>query len=482
MIRNFRVDIYDIALFILVVVFVFIKIPYLTLPYYWDEAWVYGPAIRIMEAENISFLPDALPVDYSRGHPLLFYFLGAIWLRIFGTSILSSHIFALSISVCFIFSVYIFCSKLLSKQTGIIACIILALQPIFLAQSGLVLPEVMLSLFSLLSIFFFIKQKWIWYIIFTTCTLFTKETGIVIVAVTALWFLIETAFLKRKEFLPERQAGKLKKFVLHCLVFLLPLILISIFFILQKKMNGWYFFPEHVNYLENDSRSFTNKLESYSAYLFIYWGRNLLTAFIIISLFFFFYLKKFRNNKVNKTLILLSLFIILFLVACSMNFYSDRYAMCMIVPFVIIASFLLNEVIKKKIFIYLIVTAFSVIQIMIYIPQKTSSDHNLGYAESVRTHQRMVNYCIENNFRDKTIYTHFLMLHNLTDPYCGYLTESEKFPNVSSSIEDDTEICIFSNMEGKEDYEKIKAEGKFKLLKRFESCQAWSEIWEVEKK
>ncbi|MFH0866412.1 MAG: glycosyltransferase family 39 protein, partial [Bacteroidota bacterium] len=269
------------------------------LPFYWDEAWVYGPAIRIMEAGNISLLPDALPEYYSRGHPLLFHFLGASWMRIFGTSLLSAHVFALSISVFLIVSVYIFCSKLLSKPVGFIACLLLVLQPILLAQSVLVLPEVMLSLFSLLSIFFFIKQKWVWYIVFATFTLFTKETGIVAVAVTGLWFLIETTFLKRKEF-------KLKKFVQHSLILLVPIILISLFFILQKKMNGWYFFPEHVNYLKNDSRNFSGKFESYSAYLFIYWGRNLLTSFIIISLFFYFYLKKSRNNTANKPLILLS--------------------------------------------------------------------------------------------------------------------------------------------------------------------------------
>ncbi|MFH0864982.1 MAG: hypothetical protein V1904_02220, partial [Bacteroidota bacterium] len=255
-----------------------------------------------------------------------------------------------------------------------------------------------------------------------------------------------------------------------------------LFFVLQKKMNGWYFSPEHVNYLKNDSRSFTGKLESYSAYLFIYWGRNFLTALLIISLFFFFFLKKFRNNDANKPLILLSVFIILFLVASSMNFYSDRYALSMIAPFVIITSFLIHEVIKKKILFYLVIAAYSIIQITVYIPKKTSSDHNLGYAESVKTHQQMVNYCVENKFKDKKIFTHFLMINDLTNHYCGYISESEKFSNVSSTYDDATEMCIFSNMEGKEDYEKIKAEGKFKLLKRFESCQAWSEIYEAVKK
>ena len=464
-------NLYDILLVILIIIFIIIKIPYLTLPYYWDEAWVYGPALRIMEANKLSLMPDALPVYYSRGHPLLFHFSGALWLRIFGTSLLASHLFALFISVCLIISVYVFCSKLFSKQAGIIAALILVLQPIFLAQSVLVLPEVMLSLFSLLSIFFFIKEKWFCYIIFTTCALFTKETGIVALATSVIWLITDTFIINRKNI-------PFKVFFKRSAIIAIPLIIISAFFIYQKKINGWYFFPEHVNYLLNDNRSFLNKLESYSAYQFIYWGRNVLSSLIIISLFFYFYFKKHTYNKANKPISLLAIFIILFLITISLNFYSDRYTMCMMAPFAIITAFLLNEVIKKKIFLYITIAAFSIIQITIHIPKRTSSDHNLGYADAVKTHQQMVSYCIENNFRDKKIFTHFLMLNNLENPYCGYLSNDQKFSDVSSTLDSNTAICIFSNMEGKEDYEKIKAEGKFILKKRFESGKAWSEIYE----
>ena len=94
----------------------------------------------------------------------------------------------------------------------------------------------------------------------------------------------------------------------------------------------------------------------------------------------------------------------------------------------------------------------------------------------------MVNYCVENNFRDKKIFAHFLMLGNLSNPYCGYLSEGQKFTNVNSTFDENTDICIFSNMEGIEEYKKIKTSANLKLLKRFESKQAWSEIYEVIRK
>lgn len=495
-------NIYNILLFSLVVIFIIVKIPYLSLPYYWDEAWVYGPAIRIMEAHKLSLLPDALPVDYSRGHPLLFHFMGALWMRVFGTSLIASHLFALFISIALIVLVFVFCKNLFNNETGIIACLFLILQPIFQAQSVLVLPEVMVSLFSLMTIYFFIKEKWWWYMLSATLVLYTKETGIVAVGATGLWFLIEVLFMKRKYI-------SLKYFILRSVILIIPLLLIGIFLIIQKKMNGWYFFPAHINYITNDDSGFFDKLQGYAAYLFIYWGRNVLTSALIVSLFLNFFNKKHLKNPANKPILVLSIYIVLFLVASSFNFFSHRYTMSMMAPFMIIVAYFLFEnftnrtaksqvlnskfQIPKKIlgvwglrlvtwgFLYAFIIAVCAVQLFIHIPKSNSSDNNLGYADYVRTHQQMVNYCVGNHFQKKKIFTSFLMARNLTNPYCGYLSEDNKFNDVSSGFDTKTELCIFYNIENADDYKRIMASAKLHLLKRFELRKAWAEVWEVEK-
>jgi len=113
----------------------------------------------------------------------------------------------------------------------------------------------------------------------------------------------------------------------------------------------------------------------------------------------------------------------------------------------------------------------------LYIPQKTSSDHNLGYADAVRTSQEFVQYCIEHQYYNKKIFTHFLMIHNLTNPYCGYINDNQKFSDVTANYSPATELCIFTNLEGMEDYERIKVEGRFRMIKRFETGRAWAEIY-----
>jgi 4-amino-4-deoxy-L-arabinose transferase-like glycosyltransferase len=505
------------------VVFIVVKIPYLSLPYYWDEAWVYGPAIRIMEAHKLSLLPDALPIYYSRGHPLLFHFLGALWLRIFGTSLTASHLYALIISIALIVLVFVFCKNLFNKEVGIIACLFLVLQPIFLAQSVLVLPEVMVSLFSLVTLYFFIKEKWGWYMLSATLVLYTKETGIVAVAATGLWFLIEVLFMKRKYI-------SLKYFILRSLILIVPLLLIGVFLLIQKKMNGWYFFPEHINYITSDKSGFADKLQAYSASLFIYWGRNVLSTALIVALFLYFFKKKHLNNKANQPILILSIYIILFLLASSFNFSSPRYIMSMIAPFMIIVAYMVfttftfrldksqdsksNVMLRSETsrsmayesptsrrgiaspqcdkaswglklktwgFLFAFIIAVCAVQLFIQIPTRNSSDHNLGYADCVKVHQQTVDYCLANHFQGKKIFTEFLMMGNLGNPYCGYLSEDDKFHDVSSHFDANTQLCIFYNMEGADDYKRIMASAKLHLLTRFELRQAWAEVWEVGK-
>jgi len=149
----FKNNLFLIGLLAVIIIFIGVKIPFLSLPYYWDEAWAYGPAIRTMESTGLGILPNALPPELSRGHPLLFHFLGAGWMKLFGTSVTAAHIFPLLVSVLLLVAVYAFGKKIfLSSKAGFTAAFALALQPIFLAQSGLLSPEVLLALFSLVSV------------------------------------------------------------------------------------------------------------------------------------------------------------------------------------------------------------------------------------------------------------------------------------------------------------------------------------------
>jgi 4-amino-4-deoxy-L-arabinose transferase-like glycosyltransferase len=479
MIKAIKANLYFISLFLLLVLFIIIKIPYLNLPYYWDEAWVYGPALRIMEANHLSIMPDSLPVYFSRGHPLLFHFIGTSWLRIFGTSLLSSHIFALTVSIALLLMVYYFCKEFFSQKIGLIACFFIMLQPIFQAQSVLVLPEIMLALFSLMTIFYFLKGKWIGYITAATCALYIKETGIIAIAAVGFWFLINQFFVKKEKI-------NLSQFILRSFILLIPILLFCIFLIIQKKSNGWYFFPEHIGSIISDPLIVFKNLIKQANYVLFYDGRIMLFAGMILSLYFYFSRKKYHDNPSNVPLILLLIFSVFYLLISAVCFYSNRYSISIIIPFIITASFFVAEIFTKKTYLFTFIIVFFILQVTINYTYSISSDCNLGYKEDIKTNMQMVKFCVDNKYQNKKIYTNFLMATELSNPYSGYLSEQQKFSNFGSIIDTNTEFFIFSNMEQLkenkeqiENYKKIKSSKGFRLLKRYESKFSWTEIYET---
>ncbi|MCI5142755.1 MAG: hypothetical protein D3909_13730, partial [Candidatus Electrothrix sp. ATG1] len=58
-------------IYLLVTSFFLFKLIHLRVPYFWDELGVYSRAALYLFDHGISMLPDAMPPELSRGHPLL---------------------------------------------------------------------------------------------------------------------------------------------------------------------------------------------------------------------------------------------------------------------------------------------------------------------------------------------------------------------------------------------------------------------------
>src|ERR1019366_3043834 len=122
------------------------------LPCFWDELGVYAQAADYQYHHGLSLMPSSVPAVISRGHPLLFTFLNACAIKVFGEHVFVLHYFSLFISTMLILMVYLKTTKYFGQLTGIISVAILILQPLFLAQSAMVLPEIALAFFVFLSL------------------------------------------------------------------------------------------------------------------------------------------------------------------------------------------------------------------------------------------------------------------------------------------------------------------------------------------
>jgi len=457
--------IYLLLSLVVIILFVIYKIPFLNFPFYWDEAWVYGPSVRLM-AENVpSLLPDALPIDYSRGHPLFFHFFGALWAKVFGSSLISLHSFALTVSVFLLVVSFKFAKEFFSEKIAFITVLTLSLQPIFLAQSVLVLPEVMLALFSLLTIYYYLKKKFIWYFIFGTALIMTKESGVVVFCALSLFsFLINIKKLK------------LKYLIVDILKILSPLVVIFIYLYIQYSMYGWFFFPGHIDFITTDLSAVWNKLtDGYGAYLAIYQGRNLL--FFSSVLIFIYLLIRKKKLEYKNMLLLFLIFIIGFLMFSSLNFFSNRYIMCIILPFILLTVGIIFQGLKNKYIMIVFLIVFTGLQYR-EINKKTNSDHNLGYINAVKVHQSMINYCTDKELQNKYFYSYFMTRVIMTNHLSGYVEKGEEFIHVGKDYTDKTEYCIFSNFDSDKEHLLLRNNSELKLIKRYEIEQAWIELYE----
>jgi len=496
------------------------KWQHLELPYFWDEAWVYAPAVLEMHKNGLSLLPDAIPPELSRGHPLLFHFLAALWTKIFGTGFFAVHSFPLLVSVALLIAVYCFGKTFFSPLVGLLSVLILAVQPLFLAQSSFLLPEIMLALWTVLCLYYYLKEKWILFIVFASLMLLTKESGVVLLVAIGLWTLFENIFLKKE---PVFKADSLKSYFYIAS----PMIVTGAYFVIQKMQQGWFLYPEHIGMLTFDWLKFHKKFLDVYAFLLQGQGRYMLfisfffcvsffwkslnlfekifipsayliTSFILFNLwnpddkitlfllliifarlFQTVFIKLYHENrKSGKVLAVMSLFAFLYFIFSQLNFLSLRYLMLMLPIMIVIVSGFISVVLMKKkwlvILFALLCTANCFRQINKY---EKVGDYNMSYVDAIKAEQKFVNYCEENNLNESKIFAGFNSIINLKEPKSGYRKSDKKYAALSDTLTADVKICVFSNIDPRADYDSLLNEINLEPLTSFEERKVWIDVY-----
>ena len=97
-----------------------------------------------------------------------------------------------------LFITYRFGKKFFNESIGLISAIALCLQPIFLAQSTMVLPEMMLALFSMLTLYFHFQKKYLFYFLSAIALVLTKEPGVILILAIATFSFFKQLLNKEK--------------------------------------------------------------------------------------------------------------------------------------------------------------------------------------------------------------------------------------------------------------------------------------------
>lgn len=515
-----KIDPYTAALGMLLMVFVAFKWRFLDLPLYWDEAWVYGPAVREMHANGLSLLPDTIGTELSRGHPLLFHFLAALWTALFGASNFSLHAFALIISVSLLLVIFHVGKYLGSPLIGLAAVLITGLNEIFLAQSSILLPEITLALFSLLATWAFVSKKWLGFVIAATCALFIKESAIVLIIAAFCWNFISSLFDRG-----EKDPRSLLKW---SLITLFPILPGSIFLLYQKVTYGWYFFPVHLGLISWDIKDihflfkfgyqelFEQQGMEWATLAFgliaplawrgwkhRYMGivvallyvaavkvldgkwtlaplQTLIVTFICFGAILYMQFMQVRRKepRIGDLASLSLIFVLGFLLFSALNFFSDRYLLCLIPVVALSFSAILFLSLRKwhRLLFPLCIAAISVILISNIGKDGHVGDTRLSYADDIRVHQKLIQSCEAMDLQDSTFSVSFMDEVYMTDTAAGYLSGQKSFQHFTNTIGPEVDFAIITQATSTEFIEKLKSAG-FDRIDRFESGPAWGELY-----
>jgi len=317
-----------IAVILFIVAF---KYHHLFLPHFWDEAWSYSPAVQYLYDHGLGLWPSAIPAELSKGHPLFFFFLFASWMKIFGTSLFAKHALALLISVSLLGTLFFVAKKLFNHVVAALAVLFMAFHSLFLAQSSMMLPEMLLALLTILTFYSYIRNKMAAYAITGSLLVMTKETGIVLLLVILAFDLV---LMLQDRGLMKNLKGRL----FRLLNLAIPVFVFILFVLVQKKTYGWYLYPKHLEFI-NGVQTGTNKLEAYINQFFIMHGQVLMLFLLIASLFIAYFGKGERKAEEKRPLSLLLFFMLGYLVFSSVNFFSPRYLLSITWIFALLCAY-----------------------------------------------------------------------------------------------------------------------------------------------
>lgn len=506
------------GLLALSVAFVIAKMPYLDLPFYWDEAWVYGKAVRAMADNGLSLLPSAVPPELSRGHPLLFHFLAAGWMKLFGDGFVEMHLFSMTISIALCLATYSLGSLIGSEWTGLAATAILMANEIFLAQSGLLLPEVLLSLFCTLAVIGMLMRSKTLFILAMSAALLTKESAIACLLAIIAWLVI-------RMFQASNSSEKRHMAFWLCLSFV-PLACAGSFFVIQRVQLGWFFYPEHMGMLtwsasdiaykarqiyhaafENQGfvwltyaigiaspmlarktpvlHRFAMVLANITAVkvLFERWvlpdGLDLAVVSVCLALNFFLLSHQLRtaSRRLDDAVSISFIACAAFWAFTSFNFYTDRYLLAQL-PFIAVgAAGILNWVghtwsSRMANWLAFPFVALALINIG---SDKTVGDCRLAYRSGIAVHQEMAAYLESQLYYDEPIHGSFVDQFYLGDAKAGYLSGERVFSRVNTQPLSESRIALADYTGPKELRAELLKTG-FRPLRRFEHGPAWGEI------
>lgn len=159
--------------------------PLLRLPYFWDEAGYYIPAALDFYRHAQLIPHDTVPSGHT---PLLMIYIAAAW-HLFGFQRWVTRAAMILVAAGAVAATFELGRRAAGRDAGVWSALLLALSPLFFAQSSLVYLDLAAALFTTLVVLFVLENRWILFAFAASAAVMTKETAVVLLPV-AWCFLV----------------------------------------------------------------------------------------------------------------------------------------------------------------------------------------------------------------------------------------------------------------------------------------------------
>ena len=170
----------------LLALLVALHLPYLSLPFHWDEMGQFVPAALDLYRDGAWVPQSTLPNVHP---PALMAYLAVVW-RIAGFSIPAARLAMLLIASAGVYVSFLLAIRLGRESIGapaIASTLFLIVSPVFYTQSMLVLLDMPAMTLTVLALYLFLRERYGWCAVASTVLVLTKETAITTPLVFAAW-------------------------------------------------------------------------------------------------------------------------------------------------------------------------------------------------------------------------------------------------------------------------------------------------------
>lgn len=408
-------------------------------PYWWDSAGFVILGAKIILKSNFMTLDPNLAGAYP--HTTLFLVLLALSWKIFGESLLVSHLLMLFFTV--LLFVYMFRlaqlltgSKWRGNLTAFLAGILLLFTPVFFAQLGIIYMEIPVTAFAVMSVYYYLRKNIPLYLLSTILMVYTKDVSVFVL-------LVILAFDFGKQLVYSVSSDKKivwKDYLKRLALLGLPIFVLFLWFLHHKITTGWWYIPPTAPWA-GPKVIVPENIQQVLSFFFAGQWRIIPTIFVLIFLEESFIRKKFQKDLFRADLFLIILIPIATALFFGMTEFLHRYIIIGLPFFYILFYYLFTTLLQKKTVRFQLIS-LSLVTVIICALFYTQWDlhrriafwrfppleENLEYKDVISIGEAVSSY-LEKNHPNAKILTSFPANYMFAQPFQGYVKKPLRSKN-----------------------------------------------------